>query len=575
METRFSQLRVENHLRSTPTFSIELWHDGLNKHRLIKGKSDSIVTLKATLQAKEWNQQWANKDGRRQEVSRKEQRKSIAAERTAAAQSELDCLSTLLAQTLTINDAVDWERLKDRAPFAEPAPTPEARPGALPPAQHPREPLKTDPAYQPSLGLLDRIFASRRERAIEAKRTLFETDHLAWQQALDEALKSRTEAEWARKLEVDRCDARNQQAFASWEGRRNEHLARQKQLNDAVDAKRRAYEAMDPSAITEYCDLVLSSSRYPDSFPQEYELDYTPETRTMLVSYALPAPNALATLKAVKYVAARDDFEEQHLTDTQSAKLYDEVLYQVTLRTIHELFEADTIGAIGTVVFNGIVTAIDPRTGKHVTTCVLSIRANRDEFLAIDLGKVDPKACFKALKGVGSSKLHGLVGVAPIMELRREDGRFVSAYEVANTLNDGVNLAAIDWQDFEHLIRELFEQEFSSSGGEVKVTRTSRDGGVDAIAFDPDPIRGGKIVIQAKRYTNTVSVGAVRDLYGTVHNEGAIKGILVTTSDYGPDSYSFAEGKPLVLMNGANLLHLLEKHGHRARIDLREAKQLA
>jgi restriction system protein len=32
----------------------------------------------------------------------------------------------------------------------------------------------------------------------------------------------------------------------------------------------------------------------------------------------------------------------------------------------------------------------------------------------------------------------------------------------------------------------------------------SRDGGVDAVAFEPDPIRGGKIVIQAKRYTNTV-----------------------------------------------------------------------
>jgi len=79
-------------------------------------------------------------------------------------------------------------------------------------------------------------------------------------------------------------------------------------------------------------------------------------------------------------------------------------------------------------------------------------------------------------------------------------------------------------------------------------------------------------VIQAKRYTNTVGVSAVRDLYGTVMNEGANKGVLVTTSDYGPDAYAFAAGKPLVLINGANLLHLLEKHGHRARIDLREAR---
>ena len=149
----------------------------------------------------------------------------------------------------------------------------------------------------------------------------------------------------------------------------------------------------------------------------------------------------------------------------------------------------------------------------------------------------------------------------------------MSSRDLAETLDDSVNLAAMDWKDFEHLIRELFEQEFSLGGGEVKVTQASRDGGVDAIAFDPDPIRGGKIVIQAKRYTNTVGVAAVRDLYGTVLNEGATKGVLVTTSDYGPDAYDFAKDKPLVLMNGANLLHLLGKHGHRAQIDIKQARE--
>ena len=97
---------------------------------------------------------------------------------------------------------------------------------------------------------------------------------------------------------------------------------------------------------------------------------------------------------------------------------------------------------------------------------------------------------------------------------------------------------------------------------------------MDAIAFDPDPIRGGKIVIQAKRYTNVVGVSAVRDLFGTVMNEGATKGILVTTADYGSDAYEFAKGKPLTLLNGSNLLNLLEKHGHKAKIDLKEAKLL-
>jgi restriction system protein len=57
-------------------------------------------------------------------------------------------------------------------------------------------------------------------------------------------------------------------------------------------------------------------------------------------------------------------------------------------------------------------------------------------------------------------------------------------------------------------------------------------------------------------------------------NEGATKGILITTADYGPDAYEFAKGKPLTLLNGNHLLHLLGKHGYQARIDLREAKRV-
>ena len=69
-------------------------------------------------------------------------------------------------------------------------------------------------------------------------------------------------------------------------------------------------------------------------------------------------------------------------------------------------------------------------------------------------------------------------------------------------------------------------------------------------------------MIQAKRYNNLVPVSAVRDLYGTVMNEGATKGILVTTSYYGPDAHEFAKNKPLKLVDGSELLGLLGQYGN-------------
>jgi restriction system protein len=199
--------------------------------------------------------------------------------------------------------------------------------------------------------------------------------------------------------------------------------------------------------------------------------------------------------------------------------------------------------------------------------------AKAEALATLNLTKIDPVACFRALKGVSGAKLSELVPVKPLLQLDRNDSRFVASREISPSAD--TNLASMDWQDFEHLIRQLFEKEFGGEGVEVRVTQASRDRGVDAIVFDPHPIRGGKFIIQAKRYTNTVDVSAVRDLYGTVHNEGANRGILVTTSSYGRDSFDFAKDKPLTLLSGAELLHLLNKHGYAARIDMDEARRLA
>ena len=204
---------------------------------------------------------------------------------------------------------------------------------------------------------------------------------------------------------------------------------------------------------------------------------------------------------------------------------------------------------------------------------IISAVFDWDTFSGVDLEHVEPKTCFKRFKGVSASSLVGLAPVAPIIRINKEDKRFVDSRNETFSATHGQNIAAMHWEDFEHLIREVFEKEFASRGAEVRVTQASSDGGVDAVVFDPDPILGGKIVIQAKRYTNTVDLSSVRDLFGTILNEGASKGILVTTSDFGPDAYKFAADKPITLLNGSNLLHMLERQGVKANINIAEARK--
>src|SRR5437867_7533810 len=147
------------------------------------------------------------------------------------------------------------------------------------------------------------------------------------------------------------------------------------------------------------------------------------------------------------------------------------------------------------------------------------------------------------------------------------DPRFIDKTNVLAELDQRPNLADLSPGEFESLITNLFEK----MGLETRLTQASRDGGVDCVAYDAIPIFGGRVVIQAKRYKHTVGVSAVRDLFGTVQNEGASKGILVTTSGYGKASFEFADGKPLELLSGSNLMYLLKEHaGVEARIVMPE-----
>jgi restriction system protein len=343
--------------------------------------------------------------------------------------------------------------------------------------------------------------------------------------------------------------------------------------NAAADALKQRYITGESIAIEEYCDALFAQSSYPDGIKLSWELEYRQVNRMLVVQMYLPAPDGLPDVESYKYVKSKNAIESKKLSTCERRDLYDSVLYQICLRNLYETFEADSINAIDLISFNGVVSAVNPATGVEETRVILSICTSKTEFLATNLAKVEPKAAFRHLKGISATTLYGLTPIPPVAWLDKNDRRIIEGRDVY--IDTSTNLAAMHWDDFEHLVRELFEKEFSVSGGEVKVTQASSDGGVDAIAFDPDPIRGGKIVIQAKRYTNVVGVSAIRDLCGTVMNEGANKGIIVTTSDYGRDSYEFARGKPLTLLNGSNLLALLEKHGKKARIDILEAKKFA
>lgn len=112
--------------------------------------------------------------------------------------------------------------------------------------------------------------------------------------------------------------------------------------------------------------------------------------------------------------------------------------------------------------------------------------------------------------------------------------------------------------EFEHLIKTLLIK----MGFQAGTTKTTGDGGIDIIATNEQPIISGKYIVQCKRYAmgNNVGEPTIRELYGVMHSENANKGILFTTSDFTRQSMAFGKDKAIELINGVQLLDLLNAH---------------
>ncbi|MFE9659322.1 restriction endonuclease [Streptomyces sp. NPDC005955] len=336
-------------------------------------------------------------------------------------------------------------------------------------------------------------------------------------------------------------------------------LAEVRGHNRGVGSMSAALRAAEPDTVVEYFSAALyANSVWPEGFPRQVSAAFDPGPRQFVLTWELPALDVVPESKSARYLINADQVKESPRPVTQRRALYREVLAQSVLLALRDVFAADEHGVLASVALNGFVDDHDPATGRRAEIVVASVVAERAAFGELRLEMVNAVDCLTgALRGTLSAKPDQRTAVRPVRLPEQ-----VGAGVISHGGGAEPDLLEMDPLEFEGLVAELFR----ARGMQAVTTQRSGDGGVDVDAVDPDPISGGKIVVQVKRYRNTVPPSAVRDLYGTVQDQGANKGVLVTTSGFGPGSYTFAGGKPLTLVSGPELVDLLHAHGLRGRL---------
>lgn len=132
---------------------------------------------------------------------------------------------------------------------------------------------------------------------------------------------------------------------------------------------------------------------------------------------------------------------------------------------------------------------------------------------------------------------------------RAEDNRRAARIQRVKTKEF---LSTVDPRQFEFIVADVFK----SLGYDTEVTKGSNDGGKDII------LRKGKEtkLVEVKRYNKT-SIGRpyIQKLHSAIVDANAVGGYFVTLSHFNSNARQYAHGKNIELIDGSDLLGLMEK----------------
>jgi restriction system protein len=310
----------------------------------------------------------------------------------------------LLTSTLGVDDFVDLEALKitsvEHPPFA-PGPLSTPVP-PMPQLVYPPEPVYQEP--EAPKGLSNAFGGKKRhEEAVAAARAAHEATRRGWHEHCTRMhagymaeFERRRRAEQDRLQKLSAAEAAYQQQCRQREAdaeAHNQKLARF--INDlAFDVE---------SAIQDYVGVVLSNSIYPDAFPVVFDHKFDIGTRELTLRVTVPGPGVVPAVKEYRYVKARDEIVASALPAKQQKERYAGAVWQVALRTLHEIFEADRAGKIRSAALVVSTSHIAPATGRPEEVPLAIVAADRDTFLTFDLAHVVPQSTLAHL-GAALSK---------------------------------------------------------------------------------------------------------------------------------------------------------------------------
>jgi restriction system protein len=165
---------------------------------------------------------------------------------------------------------------------------------------------------------------------------------------------------------------------------------------------------------------------------------------------------------------------------------------------------------------------------------------------SIDFRNMAANAFAKALPGVAPIIALVLLIPAPIAAFNSWRKR-----RLLDSQKGIDSIRALGWRKFEELVGEAYRRQGYTV---IENTTAGPDEGID-LMLKKD---GGLVLVQCKQWKSAkVGVNIVRELLGVMTAKHATSGILITSGVFTQEAKNFAADKPIDLVDGTQLLHLI------------------
>lgn len=404
-------------------FFAELQHQAALAERE-RQRQQAVALRESAKQVREAERRKAAAQRARQAAARADVKARAAAEREAkrlhveaqeadveARNSQLDSLladiDSVLTWTLSFDDHVDLEELRQVAEHPDFTSAHEKPIPAPAPISAPPEPAFVEP--EPSTALFGR---RKKDAAAHAQaRAGFEAEHEKWAAQAAEVPRKQLSAMQAHQAKETERLGKLAADRATYDAQCQERQAAVDARNMQLDQLIARHAAGDQGGVEEYFGIVFSNSVYPDGVGVDVDHSFHSADKELEVTLLLPDPASFPTTRSYRYVKAKDEIAETSQTQKEQRDRYNAFVHGVVLRTVHEVWESDRAGHVDTVALTASTAHIDPATGQLVSTPLVALAADRATFEGIDLAQVTPLETLKYLKAVVSKNPHGLVSI--------------------------------------------------------------------------------------------------------------------------------------------------------------------